>query len=237
MEDINCVWIGEELSIMERLSLILAKKAGYNVILWSNSNFENIPDGIVLKQLPNDILSPVKFNGNPHPFLKNGGIGSLSQWSDYFAYEILYKNGGYWMQLDLAILNKLNISNSYAFTGWSNAISPVFMKIPKGSEYAKETIYAIKEILKTEMKGLPWEHSMRLMHNIALKHKIYDDCKIINHEDGYFDCGSSGNNPYDSPMKQPLSFIHWSNATNYSSKKTPILNSEYYNLCKINNLI
>ena len=237
MSDINCVWIGDELSIMERLSLILAKNAGYNVILWSNSKFENIPCGINLKELPNDILPPVKFNGNPHPSLKNGGIGSLSQWSDYFAYEILYRNGGYWMQLDLAILNNLNITNSFAFTGWKNAISPVFMKMPKGSEYTKETINAMKEILKNEMKGLSWEHSMNLMHNIALKHKIYNDCKIINHLDGYYDCGASRNNPYDSPLKQPLSFIHWSNATNYSSKKTPILNSEYYNLCKKHNLI
>lgn len=237
MDDINCVWIGDELSIMERLSLILAKKAGYNVILWSNSKFENIPDGIVLKELPKDILPPVQFNGIPHPNIKNGGIGSLSHWSDYFAYETLYRNGGYWMQLDLAILNKLTIINSYSFTQWGNSISPVFMKIPKDSEYAKETIKGMREILSFELRGLSWDHSMILMHSMAIKYKIYDDCKIINNFDGYYDCGASTGNPYDSPSNQKLSLIHWSNATNYSSKKSPIPNSEYYNLCKINNLI
>jgi hypothetical protein len=236
-KEINCVWIGNQLSIMEKLSLALAVKSGYNVILWSYCTFDDLPIGVTHKIIDKEILNPIGFNGIPHPHLLNGGIGSLSHWSDYFAFNILHKNGGYWMQLDLAILNDIDIKNEYSFTSWGNGISPVFMKIPKGSEYAKTMSLKLEELLKTGMQNLQWEYSMQLMHNIANEHNIYNDCKLLNSNDGYYDCGCSASSPYNSPTNLNLSMIHWSNATHNSSKSTPIINSKYYDLCKENNLI
>jgi hypothetical protein len=236
--DINCVWIGSKLSLMEKLSIILAQKMGYNVILWSNSNFDDLPKGVELKSIPTDILAPVGFNGNPHPNLPNGGIGSLSHWSDYFAFNILYRYGGSWMQLDLAMVNKIEITKPYAFIAWSDSLSPIFMKIPKNSEYAKQMITELEGPIKNQLKGLQWEYSLQLMGKIAKNNNIYDDCQRIKQpEDGYLDCGGGSFCAYYYPVKFHYSWIHWSNATHNTNKDNPKVDSEYYKLCKINNLI
>lgn len=235
--DINCLWIGSKLSLMERLSIILAQKMGYNVILWSNSNFDNLPEGVEIKSIPTDILPPVRFKGHRHPNLSDGGIGSLSHWSDYFAFNILYRYGGNWMQLDLAMVNKIEITKSYAFIAWGKSLSPIFMKIPKNSEYAKEMIKELEGPIKNELKDLKWEYSLQLMGKIAKNNNIYDNCHIIKPEDGYIDCGASSSCAYHYPVKEPYSWIHWSNATHNSNKDNPKVDSEYYKLCKMNNLI
>ena len=236
--EINCLWIGGKLSLMEKLSIILAQRAGYHVILWSDSSFDDLPNGVELRGIPKDLLKPTQFKGYELSSIPNGGIGSFSHWSDYFAYNILYSNGGHWMQLDLAIVDNIIINNTYAFTGWAdNKISPIFMKIPKNSEYAKEVIKALEPLVKNEMKDLDWCSSMLLMHKLALNYNVYNDCKIIDDNDGYIDCGSATKSAYNSLLDRKYSLIHWSNATNNLTKNNPIVNSEYYKLCKMVNLI
>jgi len=238
MNNINCVWIGDELSIMELLSIKLAQKLGYVVNIWSNNKFDNLPNGVIHHNLPNDILPPTTFQGIPLASIPNGGIGSLSHWSDYFAFTILKNDGGYWMQLDFAMLKRVETEKSYIFTGLGNdLISPVFMKIPPNSEFAKELSEILMPKVKIGFKNEDWGSAMSMMHNCALKHKIYDDCFFIRNE--YYDCGGSQylKTPYNSPTIFPISFFHWSNATHWTDKKNPVEGSAYYNLCKQENLI
>jgi hypothetical protein len=55
-KEINCVWIGNQLSIMEKLSLALAVKSGYNVILWSYCTFDDLPIGVTHKIIDKERL-------------------------------------------------------------------------------------------------------------------------------------------------------------------------------------
>jgi len=235
--DINCVWVGGNISIMEKLSIILAQKAGFKVTLWSDLKTLDVPPNTIVKPLPNDVLPPTTFQGISLPSLPNGGIGSYSHWSDYFAFKILEKNGGYWMQLDLAILDKINIVQDYAFTGWGPRISPIFMKVPKDSQYCKKMIEDLEPFIRNNSKEQDWHYSMLLMYTNALRYDIFKNCVII--ADGFVDCGGQNTSLYNSPSNNQKKniMIHWSNATNNTDKNTPILNSEYYNLCLENGLI
>jgi hypothetical protein len=235
--NVNCVWIGDELSIMELLSIKLAQKLGYTVNIWSNHKFDNLPNGVIHRDLPSDILPPTRFQGIPFQGIPNGGIGSLSHWSDYFAFTILKNGGGYWMQLDFAMLKRVDTEKSYIFTSLGHQISPVFMKIPPSSQFAKELSETLMPKVKIGFKNEDWGTAMNMMHNCALKHQIYDDCFFI--RDGYYDCGGSqfGQTPYNSPISDEASFFHWSNATYGTDKKHPVKGSAYYNLCKQENLI
>jgi len=234
-KDINCVWIGESLSIMEKLSILLAIKAGYRVILWTNNFFNDIPECVVQKNIPDNILKPTGFKGVPHGGIPNGGIGSYSHWSDYFAFTVLQETGGHWMQLDLAITAPLNLNKSYAFTGWKHQISPVFMKIPKNSEYAKHMSAVLAPLVAEGFLNHFWDDSMHLMHNYALEFNIYKNCNIIT--DDYYDCGCRKESPYNIPAQYNYAFIHWSNATQHTSKNIPVVGSLYHKLCIENNLI
>jgi hypothetical protein len=238
MQNIHCVWIGDELSIMELLSIKLAQKLGYIVNLWSNSNFNNLPDGIIQNKIPENIFPPTPFQGLPVYSIPNAGLGSLSHWSDYFAFSILKETGGYWMQLDFAMTKNIETEKPYAFTSLGhNQISPVFMKLPPNSAFAQELSEILLPKVKTGFKNERWDESMDMMHRCALKHKIYDNCYFI--RDGYHDCGGSinGRTPYNTPTNNLGSFYHWSNATYGTNKKSPVPGSVYYNLCKQENLI
>jgi hypothetical protein len=223
---------------MELLSIKLAQKLGYIVNLWSNSFFSNLPDGVIQNRIPENILPPTPFQGLPLYGIPNAGLGSLSHWSDYFAFSILKDTGGYWMQLDFAMLKRIETEKSYAFTSLGhNQISPVFMKLPPNSNFAKELSEILLPKIKVGFKGENWGASMAMMHTCALKHEIYNDCFFI--RDGYHDCGGGQHikTPYNSPLSTPASFFHWSNATYGTDKKTPVEGSVYYKLCKQENLI
>lgn len=238
MNNVHCVWIGDELSIMEILSIKLAQKLGYTVNLWSNNVFDNLPDGVISRNLPADICPPTPFNGLPLTSIPNGGIGSLSHWSDYFAFTTLKDIGGYWMQLDFAMLKKIDTTYSYVFTSLGyHQISPVFMKLPPNSAFAQELSETLLPKIKIGFKNEGWNASMDMMHQCAQKHKVYEDCYFI--RDGYHDCGGSiyGRTPYNTPTDNLGSFYHWSNATYGTNKKSPIPGSVYYNLCKQEGLI
>jgi hypothetical protein len=241
MDTVHSVWVGSELSVMERLSIILAQKAGFQVVLWSYDNLKDLPAGTILQRIPTDILEPVGFCGRPEDNLPNKGIGSYSHWSDYFAFKTLQETGGYWMQLDCAILNRIPIKESYAFIQWYQFISPVFMKIPPQSNYAKAMAAALEPLVKIGYKDCMWGTSMHAMSNYAAGMDVFNDCKIINEHDGYVDCGGGHPSPYNTPTNNEYTFnysmVHWSNATYNHCKTEPIPGTLYYRLCQENNLI
>lgn len=234
IKTVNCVWIGERVSLMEKLSIVLAQKAGFEVVVWTDSHLD-LPKDTLTKSIPSNVIKPTRFRGIPHEMLPNGGIGSYSHWSDYFAFTTLCKEGGYWMQLDFAILHPIEIGEDYCFTSFGGGISPVFMKIPKNSHYAKHMVTVLEPLIEKGFSEEVWDHSMNLMHKYALEHNVYSNCEFI--RDGYFDCGCVPNSPYTTmPINIPK-YIHWSNATNNTSKDEPVIGSLYRKLCEDNNLI
>jgi hypothetical protein len=222
---------------MERLSIILAQKAGYEIVLWTNSDIKNVPPGTTIKFIPDDVLKPIGFCGIPPSTLPNGGIGSFSHWSDYFAFYTLKDTGGYWMQLDIAILKRIAIDKPYAFIRWGDGIGPAFMKLPPQSDYAKTMVEVLKGMVSTGLKGMDWHWAMIAMNDYARAFNILDEDKCYIITEGYRDCGGGGPSPYNLPAEQDYNMIHWSNATYNTCKTTPIIGSEYRRLCVEANLI
>lgn len=222
---------------MEILSIKLAQNLGYKIKLWSNQNVENIPDGVTLEDIPSWILPPTTFQGIPMTCIPNGGIGSLAHWADYFAFSLLKETGGCFMQLDFAMLKKIETKKTYISANWKNQFSPVFFRVPCNSSYAQEVSKILSSKIKNNYKNNHWESSMNIIHECAVRHKVYEDCLLI--KEGYVGCGGNPKSKtlYNSPLKGSVSFVHWSNATHNSDKKLPIEGSFYWKLCKENKLI
>jgi hypothetical protein len=241
---VHTVWIGDRLSLLEQLTIVLLQRYGHEVHLWSYQPLQNVPAGTVGRSaaevLPRDSI--FKFEGIPLEGIPNGGIGSLSHWSDQFQMKLLHQEGGIYSQLDVAVLQPLDFETPYVFAPFKKkrvGISPMVMKCPKGSTFTK-TCYEVlsSEINPQTIRKLQWNCSMCRMLDVA------KDCGV-DREDYflgrtcYWDLGRRTDGPfYDSSAPDPyIKFIHWSNATNCMFKDQPIPGSYYESLLKDVNLI
>ena len=213
---------------MERLTLALLVKHGHVPILWSNDALD-VPDGVELRALPRDVLPPIGFAGNPHAYIPNGGIGSLAHWSDYFAFQVLHRYGGVWVQMDCAVTVQLKLPD-YTFSGWQKGISPVVMSVPQGSAFACDMARILGLMLVDGMAGRDWHDAMKAIHDGLRQHRIR--YSLLSN---YLDCGGVEVSPYTHPIRADA--IHWSNATHHTSKERPTAGSEYERLCVVSGLI
>jgi len=239
---VHSLWIGERLSLMECLTIKLLQKHGHQVHLWAYQDIANVPEGVIIRNA-SEILSEesiFRFTGTPLSAIPNGGIGSLSHWSDRFQMRLLELEGGIYTQLDVAYLQSLNFRNDYLFVphvpgeNSRRGVAAFLMKCPKGSSFTSECFKELEKHINSEtISGLHWDCSMI---------KIYDNLKrnILNYdrffiEPKYFlDLGCLTNGPFFENVKLPedVFIIHWSNATHHERKDNPIPGSVYDKLLK-----
>lgn len=144
-------------------------KAGHKFHLYTYDKVKNIPKGTIIKDankiIPEKELKKLK--GNHLPF------------SDIFRYKMLYDNGGYWVDLDMICIKKLDFSEPFVFSSertiqkGAYARKEKFMpnigilKAPKKSEFYK-TLY--ERCLKEKEK--PVKNKLKFM--IILRKHIHD---------------------------------------------------------------
>lgn len=229
---VHGVWVGNQLSLLEQLTIRLFQAQGHEFHLWSYQPLENAPDGTVWRDAA-DVLpeaSLFRFEGIPHPKLPNNGIGSLSHWSDQFQCKLLYQEGGIYSQMDVAVLAPLDFESSYVFAPHTaKTIAPVIMKTPKGSAFAKACYEKLSgEINAETIRSLDWQHSMRLIMDVVREFGLDRD-ELVLSWDEYLDLGTRKEGPfYDSRSRMDgFRVIHWSNATNHENKDRPLRGSFY----------
>lgn len=239
---VHGVWIGDRLSLMERLTITLFQNQGHEFHLWSYAPIDNAPDGTVwrdaAKVLPE--ASIFQFDGIPFEGLPNAGKGSLSHWSDQFQCTLLHREGGIYSQMDIAVLAPLDFESPYIFAPHTDrSIAPVIMKTPKGSEFAKacyETLSA--EINADTIRSMHWDCSMQTIMDVVREFELDDDRYLLSRQE-YWDLGARKSGPFydsESPGKT-VRLIHWSNATNHEYKDRPIRGSYYAKILERTGLI
>ena len=229
---VGAMWLGSDLSLMERLTLRLLTKHGHKVNLITDRDHKDIPDGVELHAV-DGFVRAVGFDGIPHPTIPNGGIGSLAHWSDMIAYGWLYKFGGAWIQMDVAATKPI-IAPDYTFTPFHTGISPVCMLMPRGSRAADAIVRRIEPQTLDGWKGLDWHASMAAQTDVLRERKI--PVKVFQ---SYVDCGGMAQSLFNQPFPEGdrPALIHWSNATHGRDKESPVSGSAYETLCKEEGLI
>lgn len=108
-------WVGQKLSNLELLAIKSHQKVGHTVNLWAYENFENTPEGVIIKEaesiLPKDHVFDYK---------QGEGKGSLSACSNLFRYRFLYKYGGWYCDTDVIALKPFNFEEPYVFASENN---------------------------------------------------------------------------------------------------------------------
>lgn len=149
---IKSFWNGNELSLIEQLSINSYLKNGHEFHLYSYSNIDNIPNGAILLDA-NDIISG-------HDVFLDGN-GTWAGFSNWFRYKLLYEKGGWWSDLDVICLKKLSFKDDFCFSteripskeGDDVVIMTTsLIKSAKNSEYLLNLLNYIDNIDKTFVK-------------------------------------------------------------------------------------
>ena len=242
MDACHTLWVSGKLSLLEQLTIVLLQKHGHSVHLWSYENIQNVPPGTILRDA-REILpyeSVFSFQGKPLPLIPRGGIGSLSHWSDQFQLGVLYKEGGIYLQLDVACLRPLDFKEEYAFVAHQGKdLAAFLMKCPKGAKFCEITRQVLCSRINAQtISGMHWDISMKTM-GAALNYIIPDCSKYFIPPENVMDLGCRKSGPFfdaTEPLKDQY-IIHWSNATVNELKNNPIPGSFYHKLLKEVNLI
>jgi hypothetical protein len=126
---IQGLWIGAELSVMEYLSIASFLANGHPFHLFVYSHVKNIPAGTIIRDgeeiLPASAIFRYRDNG------------SYAGFANFFRYELLWKYGGWWVDLDTICLHPFRFADDYVIgsepvaDGGSHPISGVLKTPPQ----------------------------------------------------------------------------------------------------------
>jgi hypothetical protein len=117
---IQSLWIGAQLSPIEQLALRSFITLGHEVHLYTYDQVDGVPRGVTLK----DAASILPFD--PTFTVRTGfGNGSFAPFADRFRMTLLWKRGGWWVDMDVVCLKP--------FSGLSREIVAGSWEVPEGN--------------------------------------------------------------------------------------------------------
>ncbi len=138
LDIIQGLWIGPKLSTMERLSIKSFLDNGHEYHLYTYSDIEGVPEGASIKD-GNEIIPESEI----FTYSSGEGKGSVSAFSNFFRYKLLYDKGGWWVDTDMICLKPFDFDDEYVFssehyvTRNEDVVTSGVIKAPKESEVAK----------------------------------------------------------------------------------------------------
>ncbi len=92
---IQSLWIGKELSTLERLCICSFIRNGHDFHLYTYEKVDNVPDETIVMDA-NEIIEKEEI------FTYNNG--SYAGFADWFRWELLYAKGNFWVDMDVICL-------------------------------------------------------------------------------------------------------------------------------------
>ena len=180
-EIIQSLWIGEKLSVMEKLSISSFIAHGHPFHLYVYDEVKGIPEGTTIKDA-SKILPPDKI-------FKYKDHDSYAGFANLFRYKLLLEEGNYWVDTDLVCLKPFLHSADYIFASEriqtkiankSIRANNCLIKAPGGSAIME---YCYKKSASKDLGVLKWGETgpellteaitMMKMQNYVAKPKIF----------------------------------------------------------------
>jgi hypothetical protein len=131
------LWIGDELSLLEQLSIKSFMAHGHEYHLYVYDDVKNIPEGTIVKDA-NEIIDSSEIYKNTYHLPECGYLG----FSDYFRVKLIYDKGGFWVDTDLVCLKHFDFEEDYVFSPEishvKNGVSSSIFRCPKNSIFLQE---------------------------------------------------------------------------------------------------
>jgi hypothetical protein len=150
MAEVNFLWIGGPLSLVEQLALVSFRDHGHHVRLYTYDGDYDIPGVQVLDAreiLPRDRVFT-------YGDIAKKGKGSPAAFANLFRYKLLLERGGYWVDTDVVALAPLPAADT--FLAWTDTtptstINNAVVALPAGSALARQ-LYEISESVPPELQ-------------------------------------------------------------------------------------
>lgn len=144
---IQSFWVGK-ITTMERLCIRSFMANGHEFNLYTYGTLEGVPDGCVIKDAA-EILPESDIKRFPF----------IQQFADFFRYTLLYKKGGWWVDMDMVCLKPIDLEQPYVFVPIINcppahALNFAVIKVPKESPVVKS---CIEESLKRDWQTMEFQ--------------------------------------------------------------------------------
>jgi mannosyltransferase OCH1-like enzyme len=163
---IQGLWIGSELSVMERLSIVSFLRNGHEYHLYAYDELPNVPAGAIIKDA-NEILPASEiFQYKDRP--------SYAGFANYFRYKLLFERGGWWSDVDVVCLRPFDFAAEYIFASEASAgqifVNNNVIKAPAGSEVMA---CALRVCQTKNPEQLVWgETGPRLLTELVKKYRL-----------------------------------------------------------------
>ena len=173
---VHGLWIGENLSNLELLTINSFINNGHEFYLWLYKPINNIlPEGVICKDA-NTIIPENKIFRYKYKNQYGHGKGSLGGFSDIFRYKLLYEHGGWWTDMDITCLKPLNYEQEYVFRNHHelNLVGNI-MKCPKNSKLMAKCYE--RAIIEINEENKDWNKPIQILVDEVKNHNL--DCNII----------------------------------------------------------
>jgi len=129
-EIIQGLWIGEELSVMERLSISSFLANGHPYHLYVYDSVRNIPKGAEVRDAAEILPYSAVFQYKRYK--------SYSGFSNFFRYKLLLEKGAWWADMDIVCLKPFEFPDEYVFSSelddGTEKITSGVIKVPRRSQ-------------------------------------------------------------------------------------------------------
>lgn len=170
---INSLWVGEELTFLELLTLKSFVANGHEFYLWTYGMLKTpIPEGVTLCNAE-DILPKEAIFKYPEDGTIDWGKGSYAGFSDIFRYKLLYEKGGWWVDMDVTCLKPFQFDTPYFFRNhWKFPVVGNVMKVPPHSQLMKECYdNAVKQVNASNQE---WHRPIQILNDAIENNKLME---------------------------------------------------------------
>jgi len=207
---INGLWITGKLSPLEILTIRSFIANEYEFILWTYDQFHiyNQIEGVIIKDareiIPeNQVFSYKLSNQFGH------GKGSFAGFSDVFRYQLLYLNGGWWVDMDVTCIKRMEFNTPYVFRQSkhsNNFVVGNIMCVPKGSDLMKKCFEESKNTVNADNQD--WMLPINILNKNIKEENLEKYIYSFSNEDSW---PTVSQLLTDKQYPKSWSAIHWMN--------------------------
>lgn len=208
---VHGLWISGQLSPLEMLTVSSYVFHGYEFILWTYDQPENyqLPKGAKVLDA-NDILDRKHIFSYKNENQFGHGKGSFAGFSDIFRYKLLYDKGGWWTDMDITCLQRLDVNAPYVFRkskSDTDAVVGNIMHVPMHSELMKNCFDAA--ILSIDENNTDWMAPIKILNEQIVLHGLQAYILTFTNDDSWPLVAEylHASKPFDKDWKA----FHWMN--------------------------
>ena len=124
------LWIGEEFSTLEKLSVTSFLANGHEYHLYVYGDVKGVPEGACVREGEEILPASMIF--------QYAREKSYAGFSNFFRYKLLLEKGGWWADADVICLKPFDFAREYVFSsemdGGAEVVASSVIKAPKGSD-------------------------------------------------------------------------------------------------------